>query len=129
MTPSDGKPKFRGRRPKVPDGRKTHITVRLHPSEREAIDAAADRLGITAGSYVRQVVLNAPVPRQGRRPPVDRKELARLIGLLGNIGSNINQVARALNSGDELDRQLMEDALVTLLTMRDRTLAALGREP
>jgi hypothetical protein len=36
-------------------------------------------------------------PRAVRRPPVERKELARLLGHLGKVGSNINQLAYAYN--------------------------------
>ena len=129
MTNAEDKPRgVRGRRPKVPEGRKTHLTIRLHPTERGTIDASAERLGITAGSYVRLVVLEAPVPRQARRPPVERKGIARLLGLLGNIASNINQVARAVNSGEELDRELFDDALAAVSDLRDEALQALGRE-
>jgi hypothetical protein len=129
MTPAADKPlSKRGRRPKIPEGRKTHITIRLHAAERGAIDARAERLGITAGSYVRLVVLDAPVPRQARRPPVERKAIARLLGLLGNIASNINQVARAVNSGEELDDELFDSALTAIADMRAEALQALGRE-
>jgi len=79
--------------------RTSHLTIRLTPDERATIDDAADRAGLTAGSYARQAVMGAPAPRQVRRPPVERKELARLLGEVGKIGSNLNQLARAANSG------------------------------
>jgi hypothetical protein len=58
--------------------RSKHLTIRLSPDERGSIDQAADRSGLTPGSYARQVLLGAPAPRQVRRPPVERRELARL---------------------------------------------------
>jgi hypothetical protein len=76
--------------------RTEHLTIRLTPEERAAIDQAADRSGLTPGSYTRQVMLGAPVPRQVRRPPVERRELARLLGELGHVGSNLNQIARSV---------------------------------
>ena len=79
--------------------RTTHLTIRLSTDERATIDHAADRSGLTPGSYARQVMLGAPVPRQVRRPPVERRELARLLGELGHVGSNLNQIARNLNCG------------------------------
>ena len=39
-------------------------------------------IGPTVGSYARRALLNAPVPRQGRRPPIERRELGRLLGSL-----------------------------------------------
>jgi len=109
--------------------RSAHITVRLTPDERGQVDASAERAGLTAGSYVRQTVLGASAPRQVRRPPVERKELARLLGQLGHIGSNLNQIARALNSGDEADDQALAEALKSLRDIRDGALSALGRSP
>jgi hypothetical protein len=34
-----------------------------------------------------------------RRPPVERAALAQLLAQLGKCGSNLNQIARVLNSG------------------------------
>lgn len=109
--------------------RTSHLTVRLTPDERAAIDAAADRAGLTAGSYARQVVLGAPAPRQVRRPPVERRELARLLGELGRVGNNLNQLARAVNSGDDIDGVALSEALGGLHVARDAILVALGRDP
>ncbi len=109
--------------------RTAHITIRLSPGERAALEAAADRAGLTPGSYARQIIMGAPVPRQVRRPPVERKELARLLGSLGHIGSNVNQIARVLNSGGEVDDPMLADTLRDLMTMRDAVLSALGRSP
>ena len=83
--------------------RSKHLTIRLSPDERGSIDQTADRSGLTPGSYARQVLLGAPAPRQVRRPPVERRELARLLGEIGRVGSNLNQIAKAANSGDGVD--------------------------
>lgn len=109
--------------------RTTHITIRLTPEEREAIDTAASRAGLTAGSYARQVLLGAPAPRQVRRPQIERRELARLLGQLGAIGNNMNQVAKLANFGDPVDRTRFAEALDGLRQMRDAVLKALGRDP
>jgi hypothetical protein len=107
--------------------RSAHLTIRLTPDERGQIDAMAERAGITPGSLARQIVLGAPPPRQVRRPPVERRELARLLGHLGHIGSNLNQIARVLNGGGEADLGALDEALTGLGEMRDAVLAALGR--
>jgi len=109
--------------------RSSHLTFRLTPEERAAIDQAADRAGLTSGSYARQVLLGAPAPRQVRRPPVERRELARLLGLFGNIGSNLNQIARAANSGDGVDAVDFARELANLQVARNAILKALGRDP
>ncbi len=109
--------------------RTKHITIRLTPEERAAIDSAAERAGLTSGSYARQVMLGAPAPRQVRRPPVERRELAKLLGGLGRVGGNLNQLAHRANAGMPAERGALMSALDDLRAMRDAVLTALGREP
>lgn len=108
--------------------RNRHLTVRLSPSEREAIDEAAERAGLTSGSYARQVLLGAPAPRQVRRPPIERRELARLLGQIGHIGSNLNQIAKSANSGDGVDAVDLAREITGLGLVRSAILEALGRD-
>jgi hypothetical protein len=109
--------------------RTEHLTIRLSPDERAAIDQAADRSGLTAGSYARQALLGAPVPRQVRRPPIERRELARLLGELGHVGGNLNQIARDMNFGRGIDTLELSRELHGLGLVRDAILKALGRDP
>jgi hypothetical protein len=107
--------------------RSTHITIRLTPDEREKIDGASERSGLTSGSYVRQVLLGVGTPRQVRRPPIERRELARLLGELGHVGGNLNQLAHRFNSGLPTDRAEILDAIRSLGPVRDAIMKALGR--
>lgn len=107
--------------------RTTHLTIRLTPDERRAIDDAAERAGLTAGSYARGVVLGAPAPRQVRRPPVERAELARLLGEIGHVGANLNQLAHTANTGVDTDRGALLVVLKSLVDVRNAILQALGR--
>jgi hypothetical protein len=109
--------------------RRTNFPIRLSPEEREIIDAAAARAGLATGSYARQILLGAPAPRQVRRPPVEQRELARLLGELGKIGSNLNQLAKAANQGIVVYQNEILFALGGLKVLRDAILRALGREP
>jgi Bacterial mobilisation protein (MobC) len=109
--------------------RSSHITIRLTPDERARIDADAARAGLTPGSYARQTLLGAPAPRQVRRPPVERRELARLLGELGKIGGNLNQLAKAANQGLAVYHNEILVALGGLKLVREAILKALGREP
>jgi hypothetical protein len=108
--------------------RSKHLTIRLSPDERGSIDRAADRSGLTPGSYARQVLLGAPAPRQVRRPPIERRELARLLGELGHVGSNLNQIARLANMRDEVDAAELALSLGELAVVREAILKALGRD-
>ena len=105
------------------------VAVRLTPEERRMVDEAAERAGLAIGSYARGVLLRAPSPRQVRRPPIERRELVRLLGQLGHVGSNINQIARASNVGEPPEADELTDALTGLTRVREAILRALGREP
>jgi len=64
-----------------------------------------------------------------RRPHVERKELARLLGHLGKVGSNLNQLAHAFNRNG-LVPGLAELNLIRghVVEMRDALIKALGRD-
>ena len=97
-----GKPKtaraapWRGRR-RVADPKTVPISLRCTAKDHAAISEAAARAGLSIGAYLRSLALGNAGPRAVRRPPIERKELARLLGHLGKVGSNINQLARAYN--------------------------------
>ena len=74
--------------------------VRLHPDERAEIAAAAERAGLTLGTYIRSCVLAAPTTRACRRPSVELEAAAKLLGALNRIGGNLNQLARHANFGN-----------------------------
>ncbi len=105
------------------------LPIRFSKEERAVLDDAADRAGLTPSSYARQALLGAPAPRQVRRPPVERRELAKLLGEAGKIGSNLNQLAKAANSGVLVYAGDLDAALAGLQELRDAILRALGREP
>lgn len=108
--------------------RSKHLTIRFSPEERASIDAAADRAGLTPGSYDRQVLLGAPAPRQVRRPPIERRDLARLLGEIGHVGGNLNQLARDMNFGRGVAASDLKQELHSLGLVRDAILKALGRD-
>lgn len=105
------------------------LTVRLTAEERQIVDEAAERAGLVTGSYARQALLGAPAPRQVRRPPVERRELVRLLGELGKVGGNLNQLAKAVHTGVLVYEGEIDAALASLVETRDAILKALGRSP
>ncbi len=118
---------WRGRR-RVGDARTKLIPVRCNAEERAAIKAAADKAGLSVGAFLRSLALGDAGPRAVRRPPVERKELARLLGHLGKVGSNLNQLAHAFNR-DARSPQLAElnGIRAHVIEMRDALMTALGR--
>ena len=120
---------WRGRK-RVKDARTKLIPpIRCTEEERAAIKAAADRAGLSVGAFLRALALGDAGPRAVRRPPIERKELARLLGHLGKVGSNLNQLAYAYNR----ERRIPGLAELTAMLqqvgeLRDALMAALGRE-
>lgn len=110
--------------------RQQHLPpVRVSADEFAAISAAAESAGLALSSYIRQVLLGMPVARQVRRKPADHRELARILGALGHIGANLNQLAKASNSGVLLYAGEVGPAAAAVVEMRDALMAALGHEP
>lgn len=102
--------------------------IRCTEEERVAIKAAADQAGLSVGAFVRALALGDAGPRAVRRPPVERKELARLLGHLGKVGSNINQLAHAYNSVRCIPGFAeLEAVRKEIGEMRDALMKALGR--
>ena len=104
------------------------LQVRLSPDELAEIEAQANRAELTPASYARSILLSAPAPRARRRPAVETQEVARLLGELGKVGSNLNQIAHRLNAGDAIGSASIAEAVADVQAMRDACLAALGRK-
>ena len=109
--------------------RNSHLKVRLTATERSTLDEAAERAGLSLAGYARSVLLAAEPLRQSRRPPATKAELAVILGQLGKVGSNLNQLARASNSETVIAADELAHASAAILDMRTAIMAALGREP
>ncbi len=72
--------------------------VRLSPAEFDALEAAASAAGMTVSAFVRSLSMEGA----GVRPFLgeeDRMVLSLLADGLRAIGGNLNQIARAINTG------------------------------
>ena len=70
------------------------VAFRVSAEERAELEEKAELSGLSLGSYVRQCVLTAPKTRTVRRPPIEQKLLAQLLGQLGKAGGNIHQILK-----------------------------------
>ncbi len=128
MSKTPRKHAARGRR-RVENPKQAFIAVRCTAQERAAIREAADKSGLAVGAYLRATALGSPGPRAVRRPPIERRELARLLGHLGKVGSNLNQLARAFNRAGRIPSKAeLHQAREEIGTIRDALMKALGRD-
>ena len=75
------------------------VDTRWDGIEHASLIAAAQTAGLTKGGYIRALVLGCPGPRSQRAPSVNAQALAQATAALNKVGSNLNQIARILNSG------------------------------
>ena len=68
-------------------------------ADRERIEKEAREAGLRIGGYLRALALGSAGPRAVKRPAVEREQLARLLGELGKLGSNVNQIAKMVQHG------------------------------
>lgn len=105
------------------------VTVRLTVDERARLEDLSSRSGLAAGAFMRAATFGNAGPRAQRRPPVDHVALRQLLGELGRVGNNINQIARAVNTGEAPDAPELREAQRAYLELRDAIFVALGMEP
>ena len=103
------------------------FTVRFSPEEAAAVRRIAEKHGQSVAAILRSSLLHV----RTRPSRIDLQAVARLLGQLGKIGSNINQIAYHLNAGRPGDRieGSLEEALRDLGELRIVCLQALGKEP
>jgi hypothetical protein len=71
----------------------------LTPAERAELETRARVAGLSLSSFCRAAALGEAGPRARRRPTVEAALLAQTHAELRRVGNNLNQIARALNSG------------------------------
>lgn len=109
--------------------RNKQVLVRLSDAEFAQLAARSDRAGFARAAFLRAAALGETGPRAQRRPPVDHVALRRLLGELGRVGNNINQIAHALNAGEGHEPAELREALRAYLQLRDAIFTALNMEP
>lgn len=96
-------------------------TSRYTPEEWAVVAAKAAAYGQSVGQYQRAAALQIAelaAPRVRRRPTPELEELRRLLGQVGKIGSNVNQIAAVLNAGEAPTPNALESALASVVELR-----------
>ena len=76
--------------------REHRVTIRLTDTEFSIIENTAEQADMTISEYMRKQIMEGQVNTKFE-VVADVKEIKKLIGELGKIGSNLNQIARYLN--------------------------------
>jgi len=113
------------------DKRKLTVTqgFRLSPEEVLALRKVADETGLGPSTFARRAVLRAMGQSLGQshgpRRTLLAREISKRLGMLGRVGSLLNQIARHANSGGGVDvdalrevRQEVERLTLALLELR-----------
>jgi hypothetical protein len=103
------------------------INFRVTDIELAKIQAAADRAGLTVGSYVRSCCLKTPATRAVRRPPVATAQLAQLLGLMGVASGDLHRVAKGLDASEATPDSDIGAALALFREAASAILQALGK--
>lgn len=109
------------------------FSLRLTFEERAKLEAAAN--GVPLGAYIKAVLFDGDLSKVRRRntaPVADHEALGRVLAALGQsrLSSNLNQLARAVNTGTlpvhpEIEDELRE-ACADIARIRAEIIAALG---
>lgn len=109
--------------------RQKRLTIRFNEHEWQDVQTRSGNAGLSLAGYARAVLLNTKPLRASRRPSVDRAELALVLGQVGKIGGNVNQLARLAHLGGWPEHEELRQAVADLRFMRDTLLKALGFTP
>jgi hypothetical protein len=119
---------WRGRR-KVEDAKSRFVAVRCTADQHATLTAKAATAGLSVGAFLRTMALGNAGPRARRRPPLEREAVAQLLGHIGRVGGNVNQLAREMNiTGDLPGQAALERAAADIAAIRAELMAALGRD-
>ncbi len=99
------------------------VVLRCTAQEKDKLKAQAEAAGVTISALLRATLGLVKPTRRRAAPKVD----PRLVAELSRIGTNLNQIARAVNTATSAGeaRQLNGLQIITELTAIDRQLGAL----
>lgn len=102
-------------------------SIRFTPAEHARAMELCNLTGLCLSALIRHSLFKTPPPRAARRPTVESKLVAQLLGQLGKIGGNLNQLAKQANAGN-YQTDAIDEAMLTLIELRSACMEALGRE-
>lgn len=118
---------------KVQRSSNRQVNIRLSADEAAKLDDLLEQAGVSAAGYMKAATFNRPLSNARPRLDVDATLLRQILGQLGKLGSNANQIARAANMANLNTFREVQQSLATieghLSAMRSELLSALHIEP
>lgn len=101
--------------------RKRHrrLPTRWTESEFAELTQRADSVGLSRNGYIRLKTIGEAGPRSQKVPRAGTKDLAKLLAEVNKIGSNINQIARAMNRGRPLEQEFAQTLVDRVRKLQD----------
>ena len=87
-----------GGRKRAANTKEKFIAVRCTLDDHAFIGETAAQAGMSIGAFLRTVALGTAGARAVKRPRIEREQLAKLLGEIGKLGSNVNQIAKWANT-------------------------------
>ena len=106
------------------------VGVRVNEEEHFELALKSEDAGLSIPAFVRKKLLDEVFtqPRKAA-PSLDKKLLSMILAQLGKLGSNMNQIARRLNEGGNVNAEKITGAVVDFEVLRDEILKAIKRPP
>ena len=87
-----------GGRKRAADTKEKFIAVRCTLDDHAFIGETAAQAGMSIGAFLRTIALGRAGARAVKRPRIESEQLAKLLGEIGKLGSNVNQIAKWANT-------------------------------
>jgi hypothetical protein len=100
--------------------------TRVTPELRGKVLARAAAAGLSLNAFMRAILDGNPGPRSRRTPGIDTVVLAKLLAEMGKSGSNLNQIAYHLNSGEPVELPELAEAIAGHRAVAEAIMRALG---
>ena len=128
---TDQKPKPESSRSGSENRRRTATLprVRCTEAQRTAVEAEANRAGLSLSSYMLAAVMKGEPPRAARVPPLEQQVMLQLSGRLGRLNGNVYQIVRSINFKDFPDLYALKDLAEEVEELRDALRLAMGKRP
>jgi hypothetical protein len=86
--------------------RKNIVKVRLTEDELKQVKNIAENLNLSCAEYIRQMIFTGQI-KTFINLSCDSEQLKQYCYELNKIGNNLNQIARQINSGEPLSREVL----------------------